>query len=90
MSEGSAAGAAHEKVRLLLADALKIDPTDVREDMKLQELPTWDSLGALSLLTGLESEFEITLDPVTLFEAQSPSQIRSLIDAATASRSFSV
>ena len=87
MSEGSTAGTAYEKVRLLLADALQIDALDVRDDVNLKELPTWDSLGALSLLTGLEAEFEITLDPATLFEAESPSQISSLVDAATVSKS---
>jgi len=89
VNEQSAPGAGYDTINLLLADALNIDAQDVREDMKLQELPTWDSLGCLSLLTGLESELDIKIDPVTLFAAESLSQIRSLINYASTGRSSS-
>jgi acyl carrier protein len=44
-----------------IANLFEEDPDNLRPDMARDEIPAWDSLGILSLMAGLDEEFEVLL-----------------------------
>ena len=50
---------------------LSIDITLVKEDLKYNDIPEWDSIGHMSLMSELEEKFEITLETDDIIEFES-------------------
>lgn len=51
-----------EPVRVFIANALKIDPSSVTEDLQLGGIQQWDSFGHINLMMAMEAEYGV---PVT-------------------------
>ena len=52
-----------KKVRDLFAAILQVDPNDIQNQTKPENLPKWDSLQHLILVSGFEEEFDLEIDP---------------------------
>lgn len=66
----------------VLAEVLDVDHADITEDVKLEELPAWDSVNAVRLMVNLESELGIRLAVDQVMQAK---QLQDIIEAATQS-----
>ena len=51
-----------EKYKKAFTDALSIDEKKLSQDLKFNEIPEWDSIGHMTLISGLEDEFNISID----------------------------
>jgi len=51
-----------EEVYSLIAKVLDIDVGDVNEDLAIGDIPTWDSLNHLRLISAFESELGMEFD----------------------------
>jgi acyl carrier protein len=55
-----------ERVRAILARALKIDVKSIPHDASQTNLSEWDSVRHMNVVIGLENEFEIEFDDAEL------------------------
>ena len=52
----------HRKLVAIFADILQVDLDPNKEDIVLQEIPTWDSVNHLHLVLELEQAFDVNFD----------------------------
>jgi acyl carrier protein len=67
------------KVREAFKDAFGIDPQFVSMETNASDIPSWDSVGHLSLASSLEQVFGISLDVDDLMEMESVCEIVRII-----------
>ena len=51
-----------EKYRKVFSKSLSIDENKVKNELKYNDIPEWDSIGHMTLMSGLEEEFNISLE----------------------------
>ena len=51
-----------EKYKKVFTEALSIDQSKFDDKVKYNEIPEWDSIGHMTLMSGLEESFKITLE----------------------------
>ena len=51
-----------EKYKKTFIESLSIDESAFKESIKYNEIPEWDSIGHMTLISGLEDGFKITID----------------------------
>lgn len=51
-----------EKYIDIFKNSLSIDNSKFNENLKYNEIPEWDSIGHMTLMSGLEEGFKITLE----------------------------
>lgn len=51
-----------EKYKKVFIDSLGIDKDSFNETIKFNDVPEWDSIGHMSLMSGLEESFDISID----------------------------
>ena len=51
-----------KKYQEVFTKSLSIDSSKFNEDLKYNEIPEWDSIGHMSLISALEEEFKISLE----------------------------
>ncbi|MEO0794232.1 MAG: acyl carrier protein [Verrucomicrobiota bacterium] len=51
-----------EKLRTVVIEQLKIDPSVYSEDLGAGDIPEWDSLAHMNLIMAVEREFKVTFD----------------------------
>ena len=51
-----------EKYQDVFSKSLSIESKKFNEDLKYNEIQEWDSIGHMTLMSGLEEEFKITMD----------------------------
>ena len=69
-----------EKVRTIIADVLNVTLDKVTLDTEIGELPEWDSLNNVRIITELESKFSVKLEPELLMDLEDVSDIVELIE----------
>ena len=52
----------NEKLKTSFIEALSIDIDQFNENIEYNEIPEWDSIGHMTLMSGLEEDFNISLD----------------------------
>ena len=50
------------KYQDIFIESLSINSNKFNENMKYNEIPEWDSIGHMTLMSGLEEGFNITMD----------------------------
>jgi acyl carrier protein len=55
-------GDIERRVRQILAEILRLEPSEVGNDASLGTTPGWDSANHINLVLSLEEEFSVTLD----------------------------
>ena len=51
-----------EKYKKVFIESLSIEPNAFSEEIKYNDVPEWDSIGHMTLMSALEDEFKITLE----------------------------
>ena len=51
-----------EKYRNTFVESLSINLKDLKEDLKYNDIPEWDSIGHMTLIYNLEDAFEINIE----------------------------
>ncbi len=51
-----------EKYTDIFSKSLSIEKSSINENLKYNEIPEWDSIGHMTLMSGLEEGFGITLE----------------------------
>jgi acyl carrier protein len=51
-----------EKYKEIFINALSIDNSKFHEKLKYNEIPEWDSIGHMTLMSGLEDGFNISIE----------------------------
>ena len=67
-----------EKVKSIAAEVLQLDPGGLQLDASPDDIPAWDSLSHLRLITAVESEFSVRL---TMSQIRSIQCLGDIVDA---------
>lgn len=51
-----------ERYKKVFIDTLSIDKDKFTDNITYNDIPEWDSIGHMTLMSGLEEEFKITLE----------------------------
>ena len=51
-----------KKYQKIFIESLSIEESSFNEDIKYNEIPEWDSIGHMTLMSGLEEGFSITME----------------------------
>ena len=51
-----------KKYRNTFVESLSINLKDLKEDLKYNDIPEWDSIGHMTLISNLEDAFEINIE----------------------------
>ena len=51
-----------EKYRKVFSKSLSIDESKVNDELKYNDIPEWDSIGHMTLMSGLEEGFNISIE----------------------------
>ena len=51
-----------KKYKKAFAKSLSIDEKKINEELKYNEIPEWDSIGHMTLISELEGEFDISIE----------------------------
>lgn len=61
-----------EKYDQAFAEGLEIDPTEIDlKTLKYQDIPEWDSVGHMGLISALEDAFDIMMDTDDIIDLSS-------------------
>lgn len=51
-----------DKYNKSFVDSFAVDKTIINDELKFNDIPEWDSIGHMTLMSSLEEEFKITID----------------------------
>ena len=51
-----------DKYRNVFLKSLSIDDSKLNDKLKYNDIPEWDSIGHMTLISGLEDEFKISIE----------------------------
>jgi acyl carrier protein len=60
-----------EKYKEIFTKSLSIDETKFNDKIKYNDIPEWDSIGHMTLMSGLEETFKISMDTDDVIEFSS-------------------
>ncbi|MFO0900434.1 MAG: acyl carrier protein [Pirellulales bacterium] len=80
------AGQVEEKLKQVVLDVLKIDPSQYDEDLAAGDLPEWDSIGHVNLLMAVEKEFDVAFDVADAIDVESIGDLQDLLKRYLAQR----
>ena len=61
----------NEKYKKSFVDSLGVEEELIKEELKYNEIPEWDSIGHMTLIASLEEIFSITLETDDIIEFSS-------------------
>ena len=59
-----------EKIKNIMAEILGVNTSEITEDSAIGDLPSWDSLNHLRIITAIEKEFNIQFTPDVLMDME--------------------
>ena len=57
-----------EQIRKIIADALGVDITVITQNLGINDIPEWNSMGNLAIIAALEEKLEVEIPLEDLFE----------------------
>ena len=69
-----------EKLKSLMVDVFLLEPSDFRYDLKQDEIPTWDSLGVVSLAVGVHQTFGCHFTPEEAVSVRGVEDVMNLLE----------
>ena len=51
-----------DKYKKAFIDGLSVDANKINDDLKYNDIPEWDSIGHMTLMSNLEEVFKVTLE----------------------------
>lgn len=73
-----------DKLDGVIAEALKIAPGEVRDDLAYGSIPSWDSLAHVSLMLQIEAEYDVEIDEDTMVELTTVGAIKEYVGSVGA------
>jgi acyl carrier protein len=70
----------NDKLQQLVVDVFLIDPAEFRLDLGPRDIDTWDSLGVVSLATGIQEVFGLHLSADEMLSIQKVGDIVKLLE----------
>ena len=68
------------KVKMIVANAFEVNGNDINENSSPSNIVNWDSLGQLSLIHGIEQEFNISMEIDEIFSILNVGDIYNLLE----------
>lgn len=65
----------------IIATSLEVSIDEVTLDTAIGDIPQWDSLGHIVIISSLEKEFSINFDPEIIMDLEDVSDIVAAIEA---------
>lgn len=75
-----------DRIDSIICRVFKLSPEDMKENAGMSDIPTWDSLAHMDLITALEAELGIRLTGDEIADMQSVGAIRTIVNASLAGR----
>lgn len=72
-----------EKVIEIIASVLEVQPSEITLESTVGDFPTWDSLGQLNILQGVQDEFNVEFEPEEMMDIEDVNDIIKAIEAKT-------
>ena len=69
-----------EKLKSLMVDVFLLDPAEFRYDLKQPDVPTWDSLGVVSLAVGVHQTFGYHFTPEEAVSVRGVEDVINLLE----------
>ena len=69
-----------ERIREIMAEALRLPAERIGADAAIGTVPNWDSTAHMRMMIALEDEFGIELDETSMVEMTSFARIRAVVD----------
>ncbi len=69
------------KLRDVIANALRVEPTSVDDNLRFGESPSWDSLNHVALMMALEAEFGVEISDDQMVELTDIRSIGAFVEA---------
>lgn len=69
-----------DKIRNIIAEALNVSPETITENLAMEDIPQWDSMGNMAIIAALEEKLEIEFPLDDLFELNSVPALVAEID----------
>jgi acyl carrier protein len=73
----------HDRLRSVLQNVFDLSDAEVGKDLARDEVPRWDSLTHMDLVTSLEKEFSVRLTIDDIIQMTSLAAIRAVMEAKT-------
>ena len=64
----------------LIADSLEVPENKITEDTAIGDIPEWNSLGHIIVISSLEKEYSINFDPEIIMDLEDVSEIVAAIE----------
>ena len=69
-----------QKVIKIISESLEVTEDQITEETAIGDLPEWNSLGHIIVISSLEKEFAINFDPEIIMDLEDVSDIVSAIE----------
>ena len=79
MTDPATTSSARERLDELLLDVFLLEPGELSDDLRRDELETWDSLGMVSLAVGVEEALGYHMSPEEAAELASVGDLVALL-----------
>ena len=64
-----------EKVIQIIAQSLEVSSEIINQDMAIGDIPEWNSLGHILIISALEKHFDIKFDPESIMDMEDVTDI---------------
>jgi acyl carrier protein len=68
-----------DKYKKIFIESLSIDASIFNENIKYNEVPEWDSIGHMTLMSALEESFDISIDTDDIVDFSSYSKGKEIL-----------
>jgi acyl carrier protein len=75
-----------DRIRTIMAEALRLPADRIGADAAIGTVPNWDSTAHMRMMIALEDEFGIELDESRMVEMTSLAKIRSTVEELRAAK----
>ena len=69
-----------EEIIVLIARVLEVSPEKIDEDTAIGDIPTWDSLRHVLIISELEKHFNISFEPEIIMDMEDVSDIVAFVE----------
>ena len=72
-----------EIVKELIAEVLDVDPAQIEDETAIGDIPAWDSLHHVKIISSIEERFGIRFTPDILIDLEDVSDIAQAVEERT-------
>ncbi len=69
-----------EKVKEIIAKVLEVKVEDINEDTAIGDIPEWDSLSHIQIISAIEKEFGFNFTPDVMMDLEDVSDIVAAVE----------